>query len=101
MAVQTPVRPDERTIDHGFYREAVDSGLDSRVPNGPIQEKWSLAKNDYRMVAPGNRRRYTIIVVGTGLGGASLAASLGEQGYNVLSFCIQDTPRRAHSIAAQ
>jgi succinate dehydrogenase / fumarate reductase flavoprotein subunit len=93
--------PSERTVDRGFYVEAVDSGLDAQVPQGPIEEKWTRRKNDYRLVAPNNRRKYTVIVVGTGLAGASVAASLGELGYNVLSFCIQDSPRRAHSIAAQ
>jgi succinate dehydrogenase / fumarate reductase flavoprotein subunit len=80
---------------------ARENGLAARVPEGPIQEKWTRRKDDYKLVAPNNRRRYTVIIVGTGLAGASLAASLGELGYNVLSFCIQDSPRRAHSIAAQ
>jgi succinate dehydrogenase / fumarate reductase flavoprotein subunit len=91
----------ETTIDRGFYREALVSGLDAHAPEGPIAEKWDLQKNEYKLVAPNNRRKYTIIVVGTGLAGGSVAASLGELGYRVLSFCIQDSPRRAHSIAAQ
>jgi succinate dehydrogenase / fumarate reductase, flavoprotein subunit len=75
--------------------------LDSKVPNGPIAEKWDRHKFEMKLVNPANKRKYTIIVVGTGLAGASAAASLGELGYNVLNFCIQDSPRRAHSIAAQ
>jgi succinate dehydrogenase / fumarate reductase, flavoprotein subunit len=75
--------------------------LDSRIPGGPLAEKWDRHRFESKLVNPANRRKYTIIVVGTGLAGASAAASLGELGYNVLSFCIQDSPRRAHSIAAQ
>ena len=75
--------------------------LDSNVPAGPIAEKWDRHRFEMKLVNPANKRKYTIIVVGTGLAGASAAASLGELGYNVLSFCIQDSPRRAHSIAAQ
>jgi len=75
--------------------------LDARVPGGPIAGKWDRHKFEMKLVNPANKRKYTIIVVGTGLAGASAAASLGELGYNVLSLCIQDSPRRAHSIAAQ
>ena len=75
--------------------------LDGRVPAGPIAEKWDRHKFEMKLVNPANKRKYTIICVGTGLAGASAAASLGELGYNVLNFCIQDSPRRAHSIAAQ
>lgn len=75
--------------------------LDGRVPSGPIAEKWDKCKNDMKLVSPTNKRKYDVIVVGTGLAGASAAASLGELGYNVKSFCFQDSPRRAHSIAAQ
>jgi succinate dehydrogenase / fumarate reductase flavoprotein subunit len=75
--------------------------LDARVPSGPIAAKWDRHKFEMKLVNPANKRKYTIIVVGTGLAGASAAASLGELGYNVLNFCIQDSPRRAHSIAAQ
>ena len=75
--------------------------LDSRTPDGPLPEKWSRHQNNSRLVAPNNRRKFEIIVVGTGLAGGSAAATLGEQGYNVKSFCYQDSPRRAHSIAAQ
>jgi len=75
--------------------------LESNIPSGPIQEKWDRRRFENKLVNPANRRKYTVIIVGTGLAGASAAASLGELGFNVLSFCIQDTPRRAHSIAAQ
>ncbi len=75
--------------------------LDAKIPAGPIAEKWDRHKFEMKLVNPANKRKFTIIVVGTGLAGASAAASLGELGYNVLSFCIQDSPRRAHSIAAQ
>ena len=75
--------------------------LDSKVPSGPIQEKWDRHRFDSKLVNPANRRKHTVIIVGTGLAGASAAASLGELGYNVLSFCIHDSARRAHSIAAQ
>jgi succinate dehydrogenase / fumarate reductase, flavoprotein subunit len=75
--------------------------LDSKVPGGPLAEKWDRHRFESKLVNPANRRRYTVIVVGTGLAGASAASSLGELGYNVLSFCIQDSARRAHSIAAQ
>lgn len=75
--------------------------LDSKIPSGPLAEKWDKHKFDMKVVNPKNKRKFNIIVVGTGLGGASAAASLGELGYNVKSFCIQDSPRRAHSIAAQ
>ncbi|MFC1554601.1 fumarate reductase/succinate dehydrogenase flavoprotein subunit [candidate division KSB1 bacterium] len=75
--------------------------LDSKIPDGPIQGKWDKHKFDLKLVNPKNKRKYTIIVVGTGLAGGAAAASLGELGYNVLNFCITDSPRRAHSIAAQ
>lgn len=75
--------------------------LDAKIPGGSIAEKWDNHKFDIKLVNPANKRKYTILVVGTGLAGASAAASLAELGYNVLSFCIQDSPRRAHSIAAQ
>lgn len=75
--------------------------LISKVPDGPLAEKWTKRKSELRLVNPNNRRKLEIIVAGTGLGGASAAASLGELGYNVKIFCISDSPRRAHSIAAQ
>ena len=75
--------------------------LISKIPEGPLAEKWTKHKSQIRVVSPGNKRKLEVIVVGTGLGGASAAASLGELGYNVKVFCISDSPRRAHSIAAQ
>jgi succinate dehydrogenase / fumarate reductase flavoprotein subunit len=75
--------------------------LDSKIPDGPLAEKWTKHKFNLKLVNPANKRKYDIIVVGTGLAGASAAASLGELGYNVKAFCFQDSPRRAHSIAAQ
>ena len=75
--------------------------LDSKIPEGPLSEKWSKHKFNVKLVNPANKRKYDIIVVGTGLAGASAAASFGELGYNVKAFCFQDSPRRAHSIAAQ
>ncbi|WP_291985222.1 fumarate reductase/succinate dehydrogenase flavoprotein subunit [Luteitalea sp.] len=75
--------------------------LDSKVPGGPIEGKWDRHKFDSKLVNPANRRKLTVLCVGTGLAGASASAALGELGYNVLTFCIHDSPRRAHSIAAQ
>jgi succinate dehydrogenase / fumarate reductase, flavoprotein subunit len=75
--------------------------LDSKIPEGPIAEKWTKHKFNLKLVNPANKRKYDVIVVGTGLAGASAAAALGELGYNVKAFCFQDSPRRAHSIAAQ
>ncbi len=75
--------------------------LDSRLPSGPIETAWDRTKFDLKLVNPANKRKYTVIVVGSGLAGASAAATLGELGYNVLCYCFQDSPRRAHSIAAQ
>jgi len=75
--------------------------LESHIPGGPIAEKWTRHRDHLRLVNPANKRKYTVIVVGTGLAGASAAASLSELGYQVKAFCFQDTPRRAHSIAAQ
>ena len=75
--------------------------LDPKIPDGPLAEKWDRRRWRIKLVNPANKRKYTIICVGTGLAGASASASLAELGYNVLTFCIQDSPRRAHSIAAQ
>jgi len=75
--------------------------LDSKVPGGPLEGKWDRHRFELKLVNPANKRKYEIIVVGTGLAGASASATLAELGYNVKTFCIQDTPRRAHSIAAQ
>src|SRR5438105_6408284 len=75
--------------------------LDAKVPSGPLAEKWTRHRFDLKLVNPANKRKYTVIVVGTGLAGGAAAATLAELGYNVLCFCFQDSPRRAHSIAAQ
>ncbi len=75
--------------------------LDSKIPGGPIESKWERHKFESKLVNPANRRKFTVICVGTGLAGASASAALGELGYNVHTFCIHDSPRRAHSIAAQ
>ena len=75
--------------------------LDAKIPEGPLAEKWGKHKFNLKLVNPANKRKYNVIVVGTGLAGASAAASLAELGYNVTAFCFQDSPRRAHSIAAQ
>src|SRR5678816_355556 len=75
--------------------------LDSKIPSGPLAQKWDKHKFDYKLVNPANKRKFEVIIVGTGLAGASAAATLAELGYNVKAFCFQDSPRRAHSIAAQ
>jgi succinate dehydrogenase / fumarate reductase flavoprotein subunit len=75
--------------------------LDARIPSGPIEQAWDKARFEMKLVNPANKRRHTVLVVGSGLAGASASASLGELGYNVKCFCFQDSPRRAHSIAAQ
>jgi succinate dehydrogenase / fumarate reductase, flavoprotein subunit len=75
--------------------------LDGKCPTGPIQQSWDKHRFDLKLVNPANKRKYNVIVVGTGLAGGAAAASLGELGYNVQAFCYQDSPRRAHSIAAQ
>jgi succinate dehydrogenase / fumarate reductase flavoprotein subunit len=75
--------------------------LNARIPAGPLEQKWNRHRFEMRLVNPANKRKYTVIVVGSGLGGGAAAATLGELGYNVKCFCFQDSPRRAHSIAAQ
>ena len=81
--------------------DASNMNLDSKEPTGPLENRWTKHRFDMALVNPANRKKYNVIVVGTGLAGASAAATLGELGYNVKSFCFQDSPRRAHSIAAQ
>ena len=75
--------------------------LDSKIPEGPVADKWNNHKGKINLVSPANKRLIDVIVVGTGLAGASASATLAELGYNVKTFCFQDSPRRAHSIAAQ
>src|ERR1700686_5722284 len=75
--------------------------LESKIPSGPIERKWENARFEMKLVNPANRRKYTVIIVGSGLAGAAAAASLGQQGYRVHCFSFHDSPRRAHSIAAQ
>ncbi|MDE0586438.1 MAG: FAD-binding protein, partial [Planctomycetota bacterium] len=75
--------------------------LDSKIPEGPLADKWTKHRFDMKLVNPANKRKFNVIVVGSGLAGASAAASLSELGYSVDCFCFQDSPRRAHSIAAQ
>src|SRR6201981_41608 len=75
--------------------------LDAKIPHGSLNQKWRSHRAHLRLVSPNNRRKFEIIVVGSGLAGASAAATLGELGYRVKCFCFQDSPRRAHSVAAQ
>ena len=81
--------------------DPADSRLDAKILPGPIEQKWDRHRFDMKLVSPANRRRHTILVVGSGLAGAAAAASLGELGYNVKCLSYHDSPRRAHSIAAQ
>jgi succinate dehydrogenase / fumarate reductase, flavoprotein subunit len=75
--------------------------VDTKAPTGPVAERWDKRRFEAKLVNPANRRKHTVIVVGTGLAGGSAGATLAEQGYHVVQFCYQDSPRRAHSIAAQ
>ena len=99
---ESQVRDSEVEYDDaaGYYTLG-EPVRDTKAPDGPISERWQTRKFEARLVNPANRRKLNIIIVGTGLAGGSAAATLGEAGYNVKSFCYQDTPRRAHSIAAQ
>jgi len=98
--IAEPVRPQSAPATTPLY-EVSDRPLDGRVPPGPVAQKWQQHRFDMKLVNPSNRRRYSAIVIGSGLAGGACAASLGELGYNVKCFCYQDSPRRAHSIAAQ
>src|SRR4051812_41857402 len=97
--------PDTKASDEARFFQApagerpAGTTLDSGVPGGPLAEKWDRHRFEMKLVNPANKRKYRILVVGTGLAGASAAASLAELGYQVDSFCFQDSPRRAHSIA--
>ncbi|GHJ61320.1 succinate dehydrogenase flavoprotein subunit [Nocardioides sp. OK12] len=94
--------PEQRSDDaHGYYTPAPEKLVDAKAPTGLIKDRWTTRKMENRLVNPANRRKLDVIIVGTGLAGGSAAATLGEAGYNVKSFCYQDSPRRAHSIAAQ
>ena len=73
--------------------------LNARIPGGPLPDKWDRHRFELKLVNPANKRKHNLIVVGTGLAGASAAATLAELGYNVRSFCLQDSPRRAHSLS--
>ncbi len=97
QAVSDAVKETSKTVQSAVSEEKIDA----KIPEGPLAEKWSNYKAHQKLVNPANKRKLDIIVVGTGLAGASAAASLAEMGFNVLNFCIQDSPRRAHSIAAQ
>src|SRR5512132_3103589 len=87
-------------IEHGLFTEG-DPIADTRAPGGPIADKWTTRKFEAALVNPANRRKLDVIIVGTGLAGGAAAATLGEAGHNVKVFSFQDTPHRAHSIAAQ
>jgi succinate dehydrogenase / fumarate reductase flavoprotein subunit len=93
--------PGDHGDDAAGYYTPGEPIADTKAPGGPIDERWSTRKFEARLVNPSNRRKLSVIIVGTGLAGGSAAATLGEAGYNVKSFCYQDSPRRAHSIAAQ
>ncbi len=95
MTIET--KPDVTTRGTTEFKVA----LDAKIPEGPIEQKWDTARFQYKLVNPANKRKYTVLVVGSGLAGGSAAATMAELGYNVKCFCYQDSPRRAHSIAAQ
>src|SRR6476646_4431068 len=95
-----PAAPQAPGVVHGLYTEGAPI-VDTKAPTGPIDARWNTRKFAAALVNPANRRKLTVIIVGTGLAGGAAAATLGEAGYNVKSFCYQDSPRRAHSIAAQ
>ncbi|HRA45820.1 MAG TPA: FAD-binding protein, partial [Phycicoccus sp.] len=96
---ETPASTRPELIN-GIYTEG-DRIADTKAPKVPIDQMWTKRKMDAALVNPANRRKLSVIIVGTGLAGGAAAATLGEAGYHVKSFCYQDSPRRAHSIAAQ
>src|SRR5690349_22528404 len=93
--------PAEFSDDAAGYYTPGDPIRDTKAPSGPLEERWNTRQFEASLVNPANRRKLSVIIVGTGLAGGAAAATLGEAGYNVKSFCYQDSPRRAHSIAAQ
>lgn len=99
-APTAPAAPEAPGVVHGLYTEGSPL-VDAKAPSGPIESRWDKRKFEAALVNPANRRKLTVIIVGTGLAGGAAAATLGEAGYHVKSFCYQDSPRRAHSIAAQ
>ncbi len=101
MTTTTPAAPKTAKTQSTEYFEVGAEIKDAKAPGGAIEQKWSKRKFEAKLVNPSNRRKMTVIIVGTGLAGGAAAASLGEAGYNVQNFCYQDSPRRAHSIAAQ
>ena len=101
MTTITPDTPDLNSVDADSLYTVGDDIADTKAPNVPIDRRWEERKFKAKLVNPANRRKLSIIIVGTGLAGGSAAATLGEAGYQVESFCYQDSPRRAHSIAAQ
>jgi hypothetical protein len=100
IEAKIPSGPIERQLATG-RSETSPLDLNARIPLGPIEQKWDRCRFDVKLVNPANRRKHSIIVVGAGLAGAAAAATLGQQGYHVHCFSYHDTPRRAHSIAAQ
>src|SRR3954447_25215610 len=103
VAPEAPTTPAPRAapgVVHGLYTEG-EAIHDTKAPSGPIESRWNKRKFEASLVNPANRRKLSVIIVGTGLAGGAAAATLGEAGYVVKSFCYQDSPRRAHSIAAQ
>jgi succinate dehydrogenase / fumarate reductase flavoprotein subunit len=101
MAVVVPESPSLKTKKSAVDYPLAEVKLDAKVPSGPLEQKWEKHKFESKLVNPANKRKYTVLVVGSGLAGASAASTLAELGYNVHCFCFQDSPRRAHSIAAQ
>ena len=100
-AVEEAVESVTKVVEKSAKSAGIITPKMAKIPEGPLEKKWTNYKDHQKLVNPANKRKLDVIVVGTGLAGASAAASLAEMGFNVLNFCIQDSPRRAHSIAAQ
>ncbi|OEV32234.1 succinate dehydrogenase, partial [Streptomyces nanshensis] len=92
--------PSSPSTSYQDYRTG-EPAVDTKAPDGPVAERWNRRRFEAKLVNPANRRKHTVIVVGTGLAGGSAGATLAEAGYRVVQFCYQDSPRRAHSVAAQ